>query len=100
MTQFAEYFNIFLPYYVMSLSVLAFIVTVTDKILSKTKARRVPEKWFVIFGTLGGGLGVLSAFYLVRHKTKHIGLLCAVWVTSILCYLLLCAGSIFFQINF
>ena len=100
MTQFAEYFNIFLPYYVMSLSVLAFIVTVTDKILSKTKARRVPEKWFVIFSAFSGGLGVLSAFYLVRHKTKHIGLLCAVWAASIFSYLALCAVSIFFQIKF
>jgi len=100
MTQFAEYFNIFLPYYVMSLSVFAFIVTVTDKLLSKAKARRVPEKWFVIFSALGGGLGVLSAFYLVRHKTKHIGLLCATWIPSILCYVALCATSIFFQIFF
>ena len=100
MKQFAEYFNIFLPYYVMILSFVAFVITAIDKALSKTKARRVPEKRFVILSALGGGLGVLSAFYLIRHKTKHGGLLFAVWAVSILSYCVFCGISIFFQINF
>ena len=100
MKQFAEYYNLYLPYYVMIVSSVAFVITAIDKILSKTKVRRVPEKRFVLLGAIGGGLGVLSAFYLIRHKTKHDGLLFAVWASTILSYCVLCGVSIFFQINF
>ena len=72
--------------WILSVSAVAFAITVTDKILAKRNARRVPEKWFIVFSLIGGGLGVLSAFYLVRHKTKHIKLLVTVWIVSILTY--------------
>ena len=89
----AEYYDIILPYYVLILSAVAFLVTALDKALSKTDMRRVPEKRFVFFSIIGGGLGVLSAFYLVRHKTKHKSLLAAVWVWSVLSYIALIAIS-------
>lgn len=65
-------------------SLIAFGVTATDKGLSKTDRRRVPEKWFRIFALLDGGIGVLAAFYLCRHKTKHGSLLASVWILTVL----------------
>ena len=93
----AENYDIILPYYVLILSAIAFVVTVADKLLSKTDKRRVPEKRFIMFSVFGGGLGVLSAFYLVRHKTKHNGLLTAVWVSTVICYIVLVAVSFFLK---
>ncbi len=90
----AEYYDLILPYYVLVLSAVSFIVTAVDKALSKTDMRRVPEKRFVLLSLLGGGLGVLSAFYLIRHKTKHGGLLAKVWVSSLLSYLILVSVSV------
>lgn len=38
--------------------------------LPRGSVRRVPEKCFVRFALFGGGIGVLLAMLLVRHKTR------------------------------
>ena len=84
---------------IFAVSAAAFAVTCTDKFLSKTRARRVPEKWFIIMSVLGGGLGVLAAFYLVRHKTQHKKLLITVWTVSIMAYAGYICASVFITIS-
>ncbi len=61
-----------------------FITAAWDKRAAKRGGRRVPEKRFVLFSVLGGGPGVLLAFYLLRHKTRHRGLLLSVWLPALL----------------
>lgn len=48
--------------------------------------RRVPEKRFMMFAATFGGIGVLTGFYGVRHKTKHRSLLVWTWVLTVLSY--------------
>lgn len=67
-------------------NLLTFLVTAWDKRAAKRGMRRVPEKQFVLFSVLLGGAGVLLAFYLFRHKTRHTGLLAKVWLFTALSY--------------
>lgn len=43
-----------------------------DKLLSKKKACRIPERTLMCIAAIGGSIGILTAMYTVRHKTKHI----------------------------
>lgn len=63
----------------VAVNIIAFILTGTDKWLAKTKRRRLPERVMIQMTALGGGIGVLSAFYTFRHKTKHFRLLFIIW---------------------
>ncbi len=68
------------------MTVVGFSVTAADKKFSKQKGhRRIPEKTFVILSFLGGGYGVLAAFFLCRHKTRHLGLIAAVTAATLIC---------------
>ena len=62
-----EYFLI----YILTLSVITFIVYTIDKIKAQVKAWRIPEKALLTLSVIGGALGGLVAMYTVRHKTKH-----------------------------
>ena len=42
-----------------------------DKLKSKGKGQRVPEKTLLWLGAIFGGAGALGGMYLFRHKTKH-----------------------------
>lgn len=80
--------------YLTLINLIAVIVTICDKHISKRprgSIRRVPEKTFVRFSMLGGGIGTLLAMLLIRHKTKDhnalllkIALWTAVWLALIL----------------
>ena len=50
------------------------------------RRRRTPEKRFLLFAATLAGPGVLLAFYTVRHKTKHYGLLAGVWALTVLSF--------------
>lgn len=79
------------------INLIAFFVTAGDKGLARSYRRRVAEKWFRIFALLDGGIGVLTAFYLFRHKTRHGLLLRSVWVLTILMTLLSIAAVLFLE---
>ncbi len=94
MTQILHCFFYAFLVYLAGINLIAACVTLYDKHISKRprgSIRRVPEKTFVRFSMLGGGIGTLLCMLLIRHKTKaHNALLCkialwtALWIVSIL----------------
>lgn len=80
--------------YLALINLIAACVVVYDKSISKLprgSVRRIPEKLFVRFSMVGGGLGTLLTMFLIRHKTKeHMGLLAKITLfTTAWCILLL-----------
>ncbi|MDL2273343.1 DUF1294 domain-containing protein [Oscillospiraceae bacterium OttesenSCG-928-G22] len=55
-----------------------------DKKAAKTGGRRRRERDFLIFSITGGGVGVLAAFYALRHKTKKPVFMGQVWTLTVL----------------
>ena len=65
--------------YFAAVNLIAALTVAYDKHISRLprgSIRRIPERRFVAFAWLGGGLGTLLAMLLFHHKTKsHDGLL-------------------------
>lgn len=61
----------FLLLYLLIVNAAGFLVMTADKLLAKKKAWRIPERTLMGLALLGGSIGVLTAMYAVRHKTKH-----------------------------
>ncbi len=83
----------FLIYFAL-INLIALMVVLYDKSISKLprgSIRRIPEKTFVRFSMLGGGLGTLLTMFLIRHKTKeHMGLLAKITLfTTLWCIVIL-----------
>ena len=58
--------------YLAVISLVAVIVTVYDKSVSKIAGhRRVPEKTLLIISALGGSVAMYLTMLTIRHKTKH-----------------------------
>ena len=57
--------------YLLVINFYAVVITVSDKKLAKSGARRVPEKKLFITAALGGSLGMYIAMRKIRHKTLH-----------------------------
>ncbi|MCM1329781.1 MAG: DUF1294 domain-containing protein [Ruminococcus sp.] len=57
--------------YLAIISLIAAVMTVSDKSRAKRHKRRIPEK--TLFGTafLGGSAAMFLTMLAVRHKTKH-----------------------------
>ena len=49
---------------------IAFIVYGIDKGLSKTEARRIPEKTLILLAAFGGAPGAALGMNIFHHKTK------------------------------
>lgn len=86
-------FYAFLIYFGV-INLIAAGVVIYDKSISRLprgSIRRIPEKTFVRFSMLGGGIGTLFAMFLIRHKTKeHMGLLAKIaFFATLWCILLL-----------
>lgn len=80
--------------YIALINIIAAIFTAYDKHISRLprgSVRRVPEKLFVRFSMLGGGIGTLSTMLWIRHKTKeHTALLLKIALWTVLwCVMLL-----------
>lgn len=62
-----------LPFiYIASISLIAVIVTIYDKIAAKKlPGHRTPEATLLFISLLGGSAAMLLTMYLIRHKTKH-----------------------------
>lgn len=57
--------------YLLVINFYAVVITVSDKKLAKSWARRVPEKKLFITAALGGSLGMYITMRKIRHKTLH-----------------------------
>ena len=57
--------------YLLIMNAAGFLVMTADKLFAKTNAWRVPENTLMGLAAFGGSIGVWSAMYVVRHKTKH-----------------------------
>jgi|GEM_PF-1297554 len=77
-----------LSVYLLLINIAATVLVVYDKSISKLprgSIRRIPEKTFVLFSMIGGGMGTLLTMLLIRHKTKdHKGLLARIGVFAVL----------------
>lgn len=58
--------------YFALVSLVAIIVTVSDKIRAKRNGWRTPESTLLIITALGGSVAMYLTMLFVRHKTKHI----------------------------
>ena len=59
-------------FYLIFISVLAFVFTVYDKIAAKKlPSHRIPEKTLLIISAFGGSAVMLLTMLLIRHKTLH-----------------------------
>ena len=61
--------------YFCIISIIAFVLTVYDKKASKRRGRkkwpRIPEKYLLFVGVLGGSLVMYITMKNIRHKTHH-----------------------------
>lgn len=57
--------------YIAVVSVIAVIVTFTDKIKARYGAWRVRERTLFLISALGGSVAMYLTMLAIRHKTKH-----------------------------
>ncbi|WP_379136598.1 DUF1294 domain-containing protein [Paenibacillus sp. sgz500958] len=54
------------------INLIGYVVMSEDKAKARKRRQRVPEKTLFLLAAMGGALGVLTAMYRKRHKTKHL----------------------------
>jgi uncharacterized membrane protein YsdA (DUF1294 family) len=69
-----------MPYYILAVSFLTFILWGIDKSRAINDQWRIPEKWLFALIIIGGALGALLGMVIFRHKTKKT----IFWVVAIL----------------
>ena len=57
--------------YLILINLLGFVLYGVDKVKSKGRDRRIPERVLLWVARLGGGVGCWLGMMLFRHKTKH-----------------------------
>lgn len=57
--------------YLAAVSIIAAVMTVSDKSRAKKHRRRIAEKTLFITAVLGGSAAMYLTMLAVRHKTKH-----------------------------
>ena len=58
-------------FYLLIMNAAGFLVMTMDKLFAKINAWRIPENTLIGMAAFGGSIGIWSAMYVVRHKTKH-----------------------------
>ncbi|QWU16876.1 Uncharacterized membrane protein YsdA, DUF1294 family [Paenibacillus sophorae] len=53
------------------INIIGYMVMSEDKDKARNRRERVPEKTLFLLAAIGGALGVLTAMYRRRHKTRH-----------------------------
>ena len=61
-----------MPYYLLIINALAFVLMLLDKYKARKNLWRIPEAPLFAVAILGGSLGAIAGMYTVRHKTKHL----------------------------
>ncbi|MDT3427840.1 uncharacterized membrane protein YsdA (DUF1294 family) [Paenibacillus forsythiae] len=54
------------------INIISYLVMSEDKDKARSRRERVPEKTLFLLAAIGGALGVLTAMYRRRHKTRHL----------------------------
>lgn len=79
------------PYYLILINLLAFILMYADKKKAIKRQYRIPERVLLGCAFLGGALGAFLGMRMFRHKTNHakftIGIPLAIASTSVILYL-------------
>ena len=57
--------------YMVIISILSIIITIYDKKIAGSGARRIPEKTLLTFSAIGGSVAMLLTMFAIRHKTQH-----------------------------
>ena len=57
--------------YLFIMNAAGFLVMTADKLFAQSNVWRVPERTLLGVAAIGGSIGVWTAMYIVRHKTKH-----------------------------
>ena len=57
--------------YLFIINATGFLVMTADKLFAQSRSWRVPERTLLCVAAIGGSIGIWSAMYVVRHKTKH-----------------------------
>ena len=57
--------------YLAAISLVAFVLTVSDKRRAKKQRWRIPEATLLWVGALGGAAAMLATMRWIRHKTRH-----------------------------
>ena len=60
-----------LPYIILFLNILGFVMVMLDKYEAKNRLWRIPERTFFLLSILGGGIGIFFGLLIFNHKTKH-----------------------------
>lgn len=61
----------YLYIYIATISIVSVLFTIYDKIASKKRWARVPEKLFLSLGILGGAIPMFITMLIIHHKTRH-----------------------------
>ena len=58
--------------YLLIMNVTGLVLMHADKLRSKNKQWRIPERTFLLIAAAGGSLGILFGIGMFRHKTRHL----------------------------
>lgn len=89
--------RLFVPVYIIVMSLIGFIMMGTDKRRAVRHAWRIPEKTLILQAFLGGGVGTLLAMYTFRHKTKHRKFIILVPLAAVLSLAILVAAGYYYE---
>lgn len=57
--------------YLLTVSLVAIIITVYDKRIAGKGKRRIPEATLLLWSALGGSVAMYITMHTIRHKTQH-----------------------------
>ncbi|MFD1773609.1 DUF1294 domain-containing protein [Paenibacillus rhizophilus] len=66
------------------INIIGYIVMSEDKDKARGRRERVPEKTLFLLAAIGGALGVMTAMYRRRHKTRHLSFVIGIPVLVLL----------------
>ncbi len=58
--------------YFIGISIVAVVMTVSDKMSAKSGKWRTPEATLMLVGLFGGAAAMFITMKIIRHKTKHL----------------------------
>ena len=74
------------------LSLLAIVLTISDKIKAKKGAWRIPEATLITVSLLGGSVAMYLTMHAILHKTRHAKFMVGIPIIIILQVAAICAA--------